>query len=86
MIGLIQTYGIAPIIIVLLIAIPSIVNFIKWCKDLWKQRETFKQENIQQGKAIEAREEAEEHRFEDGEARMKKLEENQELLLKMLKQ
>jgi len=38
MVELLTTYGVTGIIVILLIAIPSIVNFISWCKKLWKQR------------------------------------------------
>lgn len=79
MVELLTTYGIQTLII-LLIAIPSIVNFIKWCKELWQTREKFKQENIEKGKQIEARSEAKEARLADGEARMSNLEEDVTLL------
>jgi len=62
LIKLIQEHG-ALVILSLLIGIPAIVNFIKWCKDLWKKRESFKQENIQKGREIEQKAEKEEHRF-----------------------
>ena len=71
---LISTFGIGTVIIILLIAIPSIINFIKWCKDLWAKRESFKQEQIKKGMEIERTEEAEEHRFVSGESRIGSLE------------
>ena len=74
MIELIATFGITPIILILLIGIPAIVNFIIWCKKLWKQRTDYTNENIQRGRDIERAEEAEEHRFESGESRISKLE------------
>lgn len=74
MVTLIQTYGISMIFITLLIGIPSIVNFIKWCKGLWATREKFKQDNIEKGKQMEARAEQKEARLAKGEARMDKLE------------
>ena len=62
------------IILVLIIAIPSIVNFITWCKGIWQKREDFKQANIEQGKKIEKEAETQEHRLENGETRMTQLE------------
>lgn len=71
---LISTFGIAQVIIILLIGIPSLVKFISWCKELWAAREKFKQENIEKGKAIEARAEEKEARLANGEARIGVLE------------
>lgn len=71
---LISTFGIETVIIVLLVGIPAIVNFIKWCKGLWSTREKFKQENIQKGIEIEARAEEKEARLMHGEARIQHLE------------
>ena len=74
MVELISTYGLTAVILVLLIAIPAIFNFIKWCKGLWQEREKFKQQNIQKGIQIETETEKKEARLQDGEARMTKLE------------
>ena len=71
---LIATFGFEPVIIILLIAIPSIISMISWCKKLWGQRENFKQANIAQGRSLEKREEQEEERFSSGEARIQDLE------------
>ena len=71
---LISTFGLGTVVIILLIAIPAIVNFITWCKKLWASREQFRQDNITKGRNLEAREEAEEHRFSAGESRMGTLE------------
>ena len=60
--------------LILLIAIPALFNFIKWCKGLYAQREAFKQENISKGKQIEAAAESEENRFHAGELRIAQLE------------
>lgn len=49
MIELITTYGLTAII-VLLVGIPSLVNFISWCKNLWKKREEFEEENRSRGR------------------------------------
>lgn len=62
------------VILVLMIGIPSIINFIGWCKRIWNQRQQFQQENIDKGKRIEAREEREENRLQKGESRMTTLE------------
>ena len=74
MAGLFSTFEVGTILIILLIGIPSIVNFIKWCKNLWATREKFKQDNIQKGKEMEAQAEQSEARLEKGEARMAQLE------------
>ena len=84
MAGLISTFGIGSVIIILLIAIPAIVTFIKWCKNIWRERENFKQEQIQTGKELEAAEEAREARMVRGEQRMDTLEDNIIKLTQML--
>ena len=71
---LISTFGMGTVLLILLIGIPAIVNFIKWCKGLWETREKFKQENIQKGKEIEARSEEKENRLKSGESRIELLE------------
>lgn len=71
---LISTFGVGTVIIVLLVAIPALVNFITWCKNVWAKREAFKQENIQKGKEIEARAEEKEARLTRGEGRTSQLE------------
>jgi hypothetical protein len=71
---LISTFGLPSIVLILLIAIPAIVNFIGWCKKIWSTREKFKQENIDKGREIESRKEEKEMRFSTGEARMTTLE------------
>ena len=73
---LISTFGIGTVIIILLVGIPAIVNFISWCKGIWKTREQFKQENIEAGRKMEIRKEEKEMRFSNGEARMTNLEED----------
>lgn len=75
MIGLIQTYGFGVIFIILLIAIPSIITCIGWCKSLWKKRADFIAANQEAGRKQLQEEEKEEHRFSDGERRIQKLEE-----------
>ena len=84
--GLITTYGIGMVVIVLLVGIPSIFKFIKWCKDLWESREEFKQKNIEHGKKLEAEAEHEEARFSAGEQRMKQLETDVADLKKLVEQ
>lgn len=91
---LITSVGIGQIIIILLIAIPAIVNFISWCKKTWKEREDFKQTNIEKGKQMERRAEEKEERFHNGEVRIGQLEKdvadlktmiaNQEKLIQLL--
>jgi len=73
---LIGTFGAGTVIIILLIAIPAIVNFISWCKKIWSTREKFKEENIQKGKKIEAETEQKEARLVKHEDRIKLLEDN----------
>ena len=71
---LFSTFGVGTVLIILLVGIPTIVNFIKWCKGLWATREKFKQENIQKGMRMEAQAEESEARLEKGESRMTHLE------------
>ena len=49
MIELLSTYGLTAIII-LLVGIPAIVNFITWCKNLWKKRQDFENESRSRGR------------------------------------
>ena len=74
MASIISTFSLTTVVLVLLIGVPSLFNFVKWCKDMWKSREEFKQENIQKGKDIEAKAEAKEARLQEGESRMTHME------------
>ena len=73
---LISTFGVGMVVIVLLVAIPAIINFITWCKGLWAKREKFKNDNIQKGKDLEAKNEAREAHENAQEKRIKLLEDN----------
>lgn len=74
MVELISTFGIGNILVILLVAIPCIIGFISWCKQIWQKREQFRQNNINQGRQMERAEEAEENRFMSGESRIGSLE------------
>ena len=74
--ALITTYGIVPVILTLIIAVPALINFISWCKATWAKREKFKQENIEKGRTIERAEETEQLRFTAGETRISTLEDS----------
>lgn len=74
MVELINAFGIGTVVIVLLIAIPAIVNFITWCKKLWQKRTAFIEENVEKGRQKEKIEEAKEQRLQDGEVRMSQTE------------
>lgn len=69
MVELITTLGAGTVFLVLLIGIPCIIGFITWCKQLWEKRERFKQDNINEGRCLEKKEEGEEHRLAEIEAR-----------------
>lgn len=69
MVELITTLGAGTVFLVLLISIPCIIGFITWCKQLWEKRERFKQDNINEGRCLEKKEEGEEHRLAEIEAR-----------------
>ena len=81
---LIGAFGIGTVVIVLLVAIPTLVNFITWCKGLWQKRTTFIAENVEKGRQKEKEEEAEEHRFQNGELRMSQTETNVSDLKKII--
>lgn len=83
---LISTFGLTSIVLILLVAIPAIVNFIGWCKKIWSTREKFKQENINKGRELESRKEEKEMRFSTGEARMTTLESDVKDLKKIIAQ
>jgi hypothetical protein len=36
---ILSTFGVGTVLIILLVAIPTIVNFITWCKGIWSKRE-----------------------------------------------
>lgn len=74
MLELLNVYGITTVLVVLLIAIPTLVRFISWCKTTWKQREEFKKENIQKGIEIEKKKEQEEIAKQETENRLAQLE------------
>ena len=89
MIELISTYGLSTVVIILLAGIPCIIGFISWCKKIWNNREAFKKEQRNLGRAQEREEEAEEQRFTSGETRIAQLEllvEQQAEMIKELKQ
>ena len=79
-------YGVLPVLLILLVGVPAIVNFISWCKATWAKREKFKQDAIETGRNEEREVEAEETRFTSGEARIATLEKNVELLTTMVTQ
>lgn len=76
--------GILSIILAIIIGLPSLYNFIKWCKNLYKEREDFKKKYIEKGKKIEAEEKEEENRFKSGEERIALLEKGQTALHKQV--
>lgn len=91
---LVATYSVEVVIIILLIAIPALVNFITWCKGLWQKREAFRVANINEGRVIEAEEEAAEAEIanikqeiktmKDNIATLTTLAEGQDKLIKLL--
>ena len=83
MMELISTLGLDTVILVLIVAIPSIISCISWGKKLWAKREAFKQENINEGKKIEASKEKKEERLKDDERCIKELQDAVIALKKM---
>lgn len=76
--------GVGTVLIILIVAIPALIKFIAWCRKTWQLREDFRQQNINEGRTIERQEEAQQGRFENGEARISKLEKEYEELKKIL--
>lgn len=74
MLELLSTFSLETVIIILFVGIPALFKLIGWCKKIYKEREDFKQENVNKGKAIEKKEEQKEARLSNGEARMTQLE------------
>ena len=74
MVGLIETFGLGTVVIILLVGIAAIVSFIGWIKKLWRERESFRQANINAGRSAAQAEQAEESRFVSGESRIAQLE------------
>lgn len=83
MAGLIETFGLGTVVIILLIGGAAIVKFIEWCKKTWQKRKDFANENQQIGIKKEQELEAREERLAKGEARMDALEENVKKLTEM---
>ena len=73
---LFSTFGVGTVVIILLVGIPAIVNFITWCKGIWKKRSTFAQENYEHGRKDEANKESKEHRLQNHEAELAALKAN----------
>lgn len=86
MIELFTQFGFWPVLLILFLGIPAIINIISWCKNLWEKRTKFTKAAEERGRSQEKQEEAEEHRFLDGEARISALEKNVELLTQMVTQ
>ena len=76
MAGLIETFGLGTVVIILLLGGAAIVKFIEWCKKTWQKRSDFAQQNQQIGMQKEQEIEAREERLASGEARMTVLEGN----------
>ena len=70
MAGLIETFGLGTVVIILLLGGAAIVKFIEWCKKTWQKRSDFAQQNQQIGMQKEQEIEAREERLANGEARM----------------
>ena len=85
MTGLIETFGLGTVVIILLIGGAAIVKFIEWCKKTWQKRSDFAQQNQQIGMQREQEIEAREDRLASGEARMGALEENVKALTEIAK-
>ena len=83
---LLTTVPITYIILTLLLGIPAIVNFIKWCKEIWKVRQKFRDDAVNEGKNIEKATEAEQFRFAEGESRISALESTVEKLSTVIEQ
>lgn len=73
---LFSTFGVGTVLIILLIGIPAIVNFITWCKGVWKKRASFAQENYNHGRQDEAQLESKENRLQNHEAELAALKAN----------
>ena len=76
MAGLIESFGLGTVVIILLLGGAAIVKFIEWCKKTWQKRSDFAQQNQQLGMQKEQEIEAREERLASGEARMTVLEGN----------
>lgn len=76
MTGLIESFGLGTVVIILLIGGAAIIKFIEWCRKTWKQRSDFANENQKIGMHKEKELEQREERLASGEARMTALEEN----------
>ena len=74
--ALLTTYGVLPVVLILIIGIPLIIRGIKSIKNIWQERTDFAQANVDRGRALQAQEDADklEHKKEDN--RLKALEDN----------
>lgn len=73
---LFSTFGAGSVLLILFIGIPTIINFITWCKGIWKKRTSFAQENYDHGRQDEATQESKEHRLQNHETELAALKAN----------
>lgn len=86
MAGLIESFGLGTVVIILLLGGAAIVKFIEWCKKTWQKRADFAKENQKIGMQKEHDIEVREERFANGEARMTTLENNVKKLTEIAEQ
>lgn len=82
---LLTTYGILPVVLILIIGIPAILNCVKWILDLIKKHKANQQEAFNQGRVAAQEEDALEERLEAGEEKMADLDERESTLEQILR-
>jgi hypothetical protein len=82
---LLTTYGILPVVLILIIGIPAILNCVKWILDLVKKHKANQQEAFNQGRVAAQEEDALEDRLEAGEEKMADLDKRESTLEQILR-
>lgn len=81
-----STYGFGVVLLILIVGIACLIKIITFCKDLWSKRQKFIETNVNKGKAIEAKHEAEESWQKAKEAEIQALKDNVKLLTTIVAQ
>ena len=84
MADLLTALPIAFIVLVLIVCVPQLIKFVSWIVKIVKQHNQNQQDAINQGRRLEQEDNAEEERFEKGEARIGDLEVREDKLETLL--
>ena len=84
MANLLTTFSVGFIVLVLVVCLPALVKFVNWIIKIVKQHNQNQQNAINTGRVLQQEDDAEEERFEKGEARIGNLEAREDKLETLL--